>query len=323
MLTIAPSYEYAVGSVKAKERALLTAADLEMLLAAPDVETLAGTLRDKGYEGADVDEMLRAREKETWAYVGRLVDDWALFAPLLYQNDLHNAKVILKSTLTGRSSDGLLTEPVTIPAQELREAVTGRRFDRLPEWIGPALAQAYEIVAHNTDARLGDAVLDRAAMAAMLAGSARLSESVREYFRTLVFYSDVKIALRAARTGAEAAYLEAALCPVEGLELRRLTEMALAGSHELIEWLKGQEAYGCRQAAEAFERSPSAFEKAVDDRLIALMRRSRFGVEGIDVLYGYLLAVQAEIKVIHIIASGVRTGAGESAIRERVRELHG
>ena len=320
------SYAYAVGSIKSKERALLTDADLELLLAASDVEALASALRDKGYEGADIDEMLRRQQAETWDYVNRLAalaEDPELFAPLLRLNDLHNVKVILKATLTGRKADGLLTAPVTLPTEEIREAVNARKFERLPAWIAPAAEQAYEIIAHNTDARLGDAVLDKAAMAEMLAGSAKLSRSVREYFLTLVFYSDVKIALRAARTGADAAYLEAALCPVEGLDLSRLTAAALKGTPDVIEFLKGIGTYGCRQAVEAFETSPSAFEKAVDDRLIAVMRQARLGVEGIDVLYGYVLARQAENKVVHIIASGVRTGAGEDAIRERVRNLHG
>ena len=317
------SYEYAVGSVKAKERALLTDADLELLLAASDEEALASVLRDKGYEGATIDEMLRRQQEETWDYVNRLVEDAALFAPLLYQNDLHNVKVILKSTLTGRKADGLLANYVTLPVAQLREAVNTRRFDRLPAWIGPAAQEASERIAHNTDARLGDAILDKAAMAAMLEKSVHLSASVRAYFQTLVFFSDVKIALRAARTGAEAAYLDAALCPVEGLDRRALTEAALAGLSSLVEYLKSLDVHGCREAAEAFERSPSAFEKAVDDRLIAVMRRARYGVEGVDVLYGYVLARQAENKVVHIIASGVRTGAGDAAIRERVRNLHG
>ena len=317
------SFEYAVGSVKAKERALLTDADLELLLAASDEEALASVLRDKGYEGADVGAMLRRQQEETWEYVGRLVEDIGLFAPLLRLNDLHNVKVILKSTLTGRTSDGLLLQPATLAPDEVQSAVNARRFDRLPDWIGPAAARAFDLIAHNTDARLGDAVLDRAAMEAMLADAAKLSPSVGAYLRTLIFFSDVKIALRAARTGAEPAYLEAALCPVDGLDLRRLKESAIAGLPELVEWLKTLDAYGCRAAAEAFEVAPAAFEKAVDDRLIAVMRQARFGVEGVDVLYGYVLARQAENKVVHIIASGVRTGAGETAIRERVRNLHG
>lgn len=318
---MAASYEYAVGSIKAKEKSLLTPQDLEVLMASESEQALIGHLRDKGYQGDSVADMIANRDRETWEYVGSLVEDMSLFAPLLYQNDLHNVKAVIKGVLTNRKVDGLLLSPATIDANEIRQAVESQRFDRLPAWIAPAAEEAFRIMAQENDARLGDAILDRAAMAAMLNAANGLGRPVQEYFRMQVFFNDIKVALRAARTGTTAAYLEAALCPVEGLDLPRLRTAALAGSEELIAYLKTLEVYGCRTAIEAFLKSPSAFERTVDDMLIAWMRLSRFSVEGVDTLYGYVLARQAESKVVHIIASGVRTGAGD--LRERVRHLHG
>ena len=40
-------------------------------------------------------------------------------------------------------------------------------------------------------------------------------------------------------------------------------------------------------------------------------------------LIGYYLGVEAEKKVIHIIASGIRTGSDTEIIRERLREIYG
>ena len=42
-----------------------------------------------------------------------------------------------------------------------------------------------------------------------------------------------------------------------------------------------------------------------------------------DPLIGYYLGSDAEKKVIHIIASGIRTNTDTDSIRERLREIYG
>ena len=45
--------------------------------------------------------------------------------------------------------------------------------------------------------------------------------------------------------------------------------------------------------------------------------------EGAEPLLGYYLGCEAEKKVIHIIASGIRTKTDTDTIRERLREIYG
>lgn len=98
----------------------------------------------------------------------------------------------------------------------------------------------------------------------------------------------------------------------------------LKGYDKLIESLSKKSDYDCGKAIEQFKTSPSAFEKFVDDRLIIMAREScKRASEGMEPLIGYYLGTEAEKKVIHIIASGIRTGSDREIITERLREIYG
>lgn len=319
------SYEYAVGSVRVRELKLLRRADLETLLAAGSADELLTLLRDKGHgDGATVDELLAMRTRALWEYVASVAPDMAAFDCLLCQNDAHNVKLIIKSILHHAAYERLVLTPVTVPVEDIAGAVKERRFDRLPPWIAAAAETAFETVAGAEDAQLADAVIDRAAMVHMLeTAKAVKSPFLTRYMTMTVAYMQVKLALRAARIGKSAAFLEQALCPVEGLELAALMQMTLKSEAALTEWLAKQPAYDLPAAMEAYGQSPSAFEKWVDDRLMAEALTCKRVTLGPEPLIGYVLAVEAENKVIHILASGLKTGQPETAIRERVRELYG
>ena len=80
----------------------------------------------------------------------------------------------------------------------------------------------------------------------------------------------------------------------------------------------------CKQAMEAYKTSPSDFEKFTDDRLMMLAKEScKRASEGAEPLLGYYLGEEAEKKVLHIIYSGIKTGADQDTIRERLREIYG
>ena len=60
------TYEYSLGSVRAREKHLFTQADIESMLSLKDVSSLAAYLRDKGFgEGDTVDEILKSGRENT------------------------------------------------------------------------------------------------------------------------------------------------------------------------------------------------------------------------------------------------------------------
>lgn len=323
---MALSYEYSIGSVRAKEVSLLGKADIDRFIACQSSSQLALALGDKGYgSGKSVDEIIADHTEKTWEYIKSVAPDMSIFTPFILQNDVHNFKVVLKGTLADRGYDHLFVKPLTVETDTLVTAVEQRRHDLLPEWLSKSADEAYEILAHKGDARLSDAAVDRAVSEEMLRLSKKSGSGfLYEYFRTLVFYNSVKTAIRAARTNAGSEYLHKALPELEGFDRRAVISAALRGSSELLDELQKISEFGCGGAVEAYRESPSAFEKYVDNLLMKkTVECCRRASEGAEPLLGYYLACEAEKKALYIIDGGIRTGAGEQVIRERMRELYG
>lgn len=322
-----PSYAYAVGSVRARENALLTRADVEQLLGEKTLGQLLDALQSKGIgngDTTDIEELLRQETAATWQYLREITPDFSLYNVFIYRNDYHNLKVTLKGVLSGRAFKHLLLNPVTVAPSVLEEAVGARRFDALPAHMRDAAQKAYDLLAHTADVPLCDAILDRAAMHAMQTAAREANiPLLTSWCDTFVFYSNVKIALRAAKAHKPPAYLDAALCAELPMPAQDLKEAALNGEEAVLELLEQRNILDSRTAAEQYRLSPSAFERFADDRLMRVARIGRTTTLGAEPLIGYLLAKEAQHKAIHILASGLRAGQAESTIRERLREMYG
>lgn len=323
---MALSYEFSIGSVRAKENSLFTNADIEQMLACKDENELIRFLNEKGYgTGSSIDEVINNHTKEMWKYIRSITPDFEIFNPFFYQNDVHNLKATLKGIMAQRNYEALLIEPCTINKDTLKTAVENRKFQFLPDWLSQAADKAYETLAHTSDARLSDAIIDKAVMQKMIdEGKASNSEFLEKYFNTVVFYNNIKIAIRASRTGASKDYLLQALCEVDDFRMSAVISAAIKGYDALLDTLSKFSEYECSKAMEEYKISPSAFERFVDNKLITLTKEScKRASIGFEPLMGYYIGCEAEKKVIHIIASGLRTQTPVDIIRERLREIYG
>ena len=108
-----------------------------------------------------------------------------------------------------------------------KQAVENRKFSLLGEELSAPCDKAYEILAHTGDARLSDAVLDRAFMELVLKTSEKSdSEFMSEYFKATVFYNNVKTAIRGAKADCDRDFLEIAICDVQDFPVQGLLRQA-------------------------------------------------------------------------------------------------
>ena len=127
---MALSYEFSIGSVRARELRLLSKSDIEQMIALGDVQALVRFLKDKGFgEGETIDEIIESNTEQMWTYLSSVTPDFSIFEPFLCQNDIHNFKTILKGIMSERKYQGLLASPSVVSLDDMTKAVENRRFD--------------------------------------------------------------------------------------------------------------------------------------------------------------------------------------------------
>lgn len=320
------SYEFSVGSVRAREKRLFTSAELEQMLNLKSENELVRFLKDKGYgEGETVSEIVESNTEQMWKYIEGVSPDFSIFEPFLLKNDIHNIKTILKGVMFQKEFDELLIFPCRIKPAEIKSAIENKKFSTLPESLSDSVAKAYDLLAKTSDSRLSDAVIDRAALEMMISeGKRSKSEFLFEYFNTSAFYANVKTALRDARFKPTTEYLDNALCECEGFDKSKVISKALSGSEVLIRYLEKVRFYDCDKAMESFSRSTGEFEKFVDNKLMGLAKNMcRLTSEGPEPLFGYYIGCEYERQAIYIISSGITTHTPPDKIRERLRDIYG
>lgn len=323
---MALSYEFSIGAVRAREKKLFSAADIEQIINLKSESELLRFLRDKGYgEGETVEEILESNAENMWKYIESIAPDFSIFNIFLWQNDIHNIKTVLKGVMYGKEYSNLLLSPYTVEPDGIKDAFEHKKFGRLPEEFSSAAQEAYNLLARTRDARLSDAVIDRVALAMMITESEKTKSAfLAEYFGIFVFYANIKTALRASKYKASMEYLDKALCECEGFDKQKNIKAAMSGSETLIKYLEKISAYDCNKAMKRFAQSTGEFEKFIENKLLRLARdMCRLTSEGAEPLFGYYIGCEYERKAVHMISGGIATATSPDKIRERLRDIYG
>ncbi len=320
----ANNYAYAVTRIRVKENALLTAGDMQRLLAAPDEAAARQILRDKGWDAAPSMEMqaiLQTEKAKTWSLMREILrEDIHRLDVFLCADDYLNLKSAVKETRLKKEYDGIYSAGGSIPAELIRQAVEKKRFALLPEDMAAAAKEALEIYLRTGDGQLSDILLDRAALDSIYrAGQTSHSDFLRLYAEITVASADLKIALRAQRTGKTKDFYERAIAECDSLDKKELIAAAMNGTNALTDYLERT----CYAAgAESFRSSMAAFEKWCDDLLIEKIRPQKYQPFGIEPLAAYVLAREGELKSVRIILSGKLNQLPTEIIKERIRETY-
>jgi V/A-type H+-transporting ATPase subunit C len=139
------------------------------------------------------------------------------------------------------------------------------------------------------------------------------------YGELTVASADIKTAIRACRTGKDKQFLERALVKCESLDISRLADAAVDSLDSIYEYL---ERTSYSDAIPEIKKSPSAFERWCDNRIIESIRPQIHNPFTIGPLAAYILARENEIKTVRIILSGKINDLAEESVRERVREMY-
>ena len=317
-------YTYAVARIRALETSLLTDAVIEQLLGCGTAEQALQLLLDRGWGDASsdstVESVLSCEEEKTWKVIRDVAPDMSVFDVLSCPRLYHNLKAAVKAVCTGRKNLNIFYDGCPVTGEEMMRIVENKEFSRLPGKMSRTAQEALDILLHTGDGQLCDICVEKAALEAVMEAGKRSGERIiEEYADTTVAIADIKIAVRAQKTGKSADFMRSAMAECTGLNIGQLIRAALAGEDEIAQYLKETSYAG---GAEALKESPSAFERWCDNRMIETMKPQKYETFSVGPLLGYLIARENEIKTVRIILTGKQNGFPDDAIRERIREMY-
>jgi len=317
-------YAYAVARIRSKEMQLLDTQFINQLMAAPGYNECIKMLLDKGWgkEGiTELEQILKYEQDKTWAFISELVENVSEFDVMLIPNDYHNLKAAIKMVYSGLDKEkSLFTHRGTISAETILKAIKKQDYSLLPEHMRFSASEAYKVLTETGDGQLCDLIIDKAALEALYSAGKKKTDDVLKLFCEMkIGSSNIKIAVRAQRTGKSMEWIKRALAPCDTLDIERLSQAAVLGFEELCEYL-GHTEYA--EGVDDLKHSLSHFERWCDNKLIHAIQPQKYNPFSIGPIAAYLLARQNEIKTVRIILLGKLNGISDQVIRERLRIMY-
>ncbi len=312
----------AVAQIRAKENKLLSNQDLESLIGCRNANECILMLLDKGWgptENNTPEEILTEEKEKCWALMRSLCTDKEMhfFDLFRFSKDYHNLKAAIKESYVQKEVPNIYINDGTIPVEKLRKCAADNDFSALSFPMMKAAHEARDILFHTGDSQACDCIIDKAALTEMYRlGKESGNALLREYVELKCASADINIAIRACKMHKDAEFLQRSLVVCDSMSVPRLIQAATSGPDAIYEYLNST-AYS--DAVAEIQKSPVAFDKWCDDRLMKMLQPQKYNAFTISPLAAYVLAKENEIKSVRIILSGKINDLPDEKIRERIR----
>lgn len=358
VITRREDYAYVTGRVRSLEAGLLSKAAVSHLFEAEDADDIAKVLTDSGYTISDsIENTVRKDLVESYHLLSGLIPDKEYIDALLLANDYHNLKVILKSFIpdyreNARISPEDITEDADIgshmdeffrsggesmseqelvrnfslPAKynpmKLLESVRSGRNDFPEPDFKAAVEEAFRRYVRFSDPGEIDIVIDRHYYQRLYDYAQMLDNPLfTEYAAFRADSTNLGILLRLRAMKADPSRISGMV--VKGSQIPEATVVSLL--NETNESIK--DAYrstSCEELAAFVDtygtgRTAMEFGKAVDNRIIRMLEKTRLILFGPEILLAYLISKDMQARNINIALTCVRNGVPMSIASEMMR----
>lgn len=302
---------------------MLTKQEIENLINSEDLESAKKLLIDKGFGincdvGDSIDEILKSELERVWGEAQNVCPDGAPLELLLYKNDFHNLKTILKAFVAGVDWKNLVLKPCMVSVEDIYDAIKTVDFKNLPEFIEDAAKNAYSLITKTSDGQLAEIYLDKVLLVEMKKrAEMERNDFLKGYINLEILIANMKIAIRAA--GKDKDFIKDAMIMSDEVNCDKLIDAAVQG----VELVKNAiSELGYPDALKALEESFSAFEKWCDNRKMEYIKKAKLKSFGFEPILGFLIGKEYELQAVRIIFAAKQNGVSTNIIRERLREVY-
>lgn len=318
-------YIYAVACIRAKEKTLLTDADVQTMVGMKSEKEVLSYLTEKGWGDGSVDSdmetVLSNEEEKQMKLLKTLGVDKKIIETLFIQELYHNLKAAIKEVCTGIEDGQAFYEHELYGKNQLMSIIREKEFEKLPEDMQKVAEKALDLMLTTRDGQRLDVMIDRACLDAIeKEASTTKDKFLADYAETKVVIADIKIAVRAADTKRPLQMIEDALAPNRKFDVKKLAAAAAVGREAVYEFLERTD---YRTAVDALKDSFSAFEKWCDDFIMSTLMNQKTNIQSSGPIVAFFLAKQNEIRTARIIMTAKANGFSDEVISERVRKMYG
>lgn len=308
-------YAMAVSAVKAMENTLLNRADIEQLINSSGKSAMNNVLSAKRGAGNE-----NISLQDVWNLIKGYAPDCKIIDILLYKNDFHNLKAVLKAVISGKDPKNYYISPTNADLENLDKIILAKDYEKLPLYMRNTAENAYNMLTETLDGEIADSFIDSSALSVILQSAENSkSEFMKKYAELTAGCADIKTAYRCSKMRKTRKFMEIAVCGTPELEKDLLIEQAVKGTDELFRYIENT---SYCEAVKLLQESTAKFEKWCDDALMQLAKEWGMKSFGYEPLASYYIAYEAEIKNIRIISVCKECGTENSVISERMRELY-
>lgn len=318
--------------VRVKEKSLLTPSQFERLIESETLEEALRNLQDSSYQPyiqelerpEDYEEVLSKAWHDTLEEILEMAPDERIVYFTQAKYDFHNIKVVIKEKILGQNFSHILMRDGRVDPNNLREELKTGERSLLDPFYQDLVNKVYDYYKEHQDPQLIDVLVDRFYFRYLkeLAEEFKLPILV-QYVEELIDLTNIRSFLRAQRQEKELDFLDLILLEGGEIPVDDFKDFYFQQVNENSSLLKKSRIYyDIQEAIQEYTNtnSLSTFEKAMDDILMETIKQAKSSTYGPEVLIGYLMAKETEIKNLRIIFVSKLNDLPKDVIRERVRE---
>ena len=319
------NYVFAVARIRAKERLLLSDQDIQQMIAMPDIKMILSFLEERGWgeNGVDMtaEEMLVCEEEKTRELMDQLGVDSSVIEVLFYPQMYHNLKTAIKEICTEEENKEAFYPHPKFGREQLLDILRDGSYAKLPGHMQKIARDAKELMLTTGDGQRCDFAVDRACLEAQEKIAVTTDDVLlRDYLESQVAVSNIRVAVRAQRTGRPLSQIQEALAPCRSIDVKALARAAAEGEDNIHSYLQ---AHGYAEGSEALKQSFASFERWCDDRITRSILPQKRGVGSSGPIVAYYIARQNEIKMVRVLLTAKANGFSDEVITERLRMMYG
>lgn len=269
----------------------------------------------------DFETLIESEEEKVSDFLLKNIPDRSLYEIFAIRRDFMNIRALVKADICNISPDRMLVSGGTLTKEEIKKAFDRRDEKLLDGYFIAAVKAAFSIYAQTGDPQRIDTVCDRICFECLKNAADRSPfDFVSDFFGMRIDLINILSFIRQKLMGKDNSFYSTTILPGGKIfSEKELTELYLCSLPEFFEHVSKTE-YGVLTAdIDPSNPDTTALERNADKFVCTAVKKLRKVSFGPQVIAGYILAKEYEIKNIRIAMSGILSGQSSDVIKERLR----